>query len=249
MNTYESLKNDIISLGIKPDDVIKIHSSMKKIGETEGGADTVLDVFCDYLGSSGLVVLPAHTWGTVKDYDYIYNPKTTPSNLGLLPNLFRQREGVFRSLHPTHSVCAFGKGAEEFVRGVYPQITPCGKNSCYKKLFDLGARVLLLGVTLTSNTFFHGIEEWRESEVPPADFSKNPMPCKIEILNGDYIENPVYLSPVDTSKQFDRAMDVVLSEKSTVTGKIGNADCLLIDCQKIHSVISKLLDEQPRIFY
>ena len=248
MNTYESLKNDIINMGIKPDDVVKIHSSMKKIGETEGGADTVLDVFCDYLGKDGMVVLPAHTWGTVKDYDYIYNPDTTPSNLGLLPNLFRQRKGVHRSIHPTHSVCAFGKGAKDFVSGTYPQITLCAKKSCYGKLYDLGAKVLLLGVTLTSNTFFHYIEEFRE-EVPPAHYKKEPMPCKIELSGGNYIDNPVYLPPFDTSKQFDRAMDVVLSEKSTVTGKIGQADCILIDCKKIFGVISNLLDENPKIFY
>jgi len=248
MNTYESLKKDIINLGIKPDEIIKIHSSMKKIGETEGGADTVLDVFCDYLGKDGMVVLPTHTWGTVKDYDYIYNPDTTPSNLGLLPNLFRQRKGVHRSIHPTHSVCAFGKGAKEFVSGTYPQITLCTKNSCYGKLYDLGARVLLLGVTLTSNTFFHYIEEFRE-EIPPAHYEKVPMPCKIELPNGNYVDNPVYLPPFDTSKQFDRVLDIVLAQESTVTGKIGNADCILIDCRKIFPVISKLLDENPKIFY
>ncbi len=248
MNTYESLKNDIINMGIKPNDVIKIHSSMKKIGETQGGADTVLDVFCDYLGAEGLLVLPAHTWGTVKDYDYIYDPDTTPSNLGLLPNLFRQRKGVHRSIHPTHSVCAFGKGAKDFVSGTYPQITLCGKESCYGKLYDLNARVLLLGVTLTSNTFFHYIEEYRE-EVPPAHYKKEPIPCKIKLPGGNYIDNPVYLPPFDTSKQFDRALDVVLKEVSTVTGKIGQADCILIDCKKIFDVISNLLDENPKIFY
>lgn len=249
MNTYESLKNDIINLGIKPNEIIKIHSSMKKIGETEGGADTVLDVFCDYLGDSGLLVLPSHTWGTIEDYSYIYNPDKTPSNLGLLPNLFRQREGVHRSIHPTHSVCAFGKDAADFVSGTYPQITLCGNESCYRKLYDLNARVLLLGVTLTSNTFFHWIEEWRESEVPPSHFKKEPMPCKIELPDGNCIDNPVYLPSFDTSKQFDRVLDVVLNEESTVTGKFGQADCILIDCKKIFPVISKLLDENPKLFY
>ncbi len=248
MNTYESLKNDIINLGIKPDEIIKIHSSMKKIGETEGGADTVLDVFCDYLGENGLLVLPTHTYGTVKANGYIYDPTVTQSTLGLLPNMFRQRKGVYRSIHPTHSVCAYGKGAEDFVKGTYPQITLCCKESCYGKLYDLNARVLLLGVTLTSNTFFHYIEEFRE-EVPPAHYLKEPIPCKIKLPDGNYIDNPVYLPPFDTSKQFDRAMDVVLSEKSTVTGKIGQADCILIDCKKIFRVISNLLDENPKIFY
>jgi len=82
-----------------------------------------------------------------------------------------------------------------------------------------------------------------------AHYEKVPMPCKIELPNGNYVDNPVYLPPFDTSKQFDRVLDIVLAQESTVTGKIGNADCILIDCRKIFPVISKLLDENPKIFY
>ena len=46
-------KNDLIgqieALGIRSNDTVCIHSSMKAIGEVEGGADTVLDAFIHYL--------------------------------------------------------------------------------------------------------------------------------------------------------------------------------------------------------
>ena len=73
MNTYQSLLDDIKNIGIQSGDKIIIHSSMKNIGLTQGGGDTVLDVFCDYLGKEGLVVLPCHTWDSVQAYRNIYD--------------------------------------------------------------------------------------------------------------------------------------------------------------------------------
>ena len=45
MHTYTSLRNDLERLGIQPDGTLLIHSSMKSVGDVEGRADTVLDVF------------------------------------------------------------------------------------------------------------------------------------------------------------------------------------------------------------
>ena len=40
---YEELIEQIKNMGIKPSDTVIIHSSMKSIGDVEGGADTVID--------------------------------------------------------------------------------------------------------------------------------------------------------------------------------------------------------------
>ena len=45
MYTKDQLKEQIKRLGIRPDDTLLVHSSMKAVGEVEGGADTVLDAF------------------------------------------------------------------------------------------------------------------------------------------------------------------------------------------------------------
>ncbi|MBE6933559.1 MAG: AAC(3) family N-acetyltransferase [Ruminococcaceae bacterium] len=248
MNTYIRLLDDVQKLGILPTDVITIHSSMKKIGETEGGADTVLDVFCDYLGKDGLVSFPSHTWGDVVDGKYTYYPDTSRSTLGLLPELFRKRKGVVRSLHPTHSVCAYGKNAASFVETPLPQSSLCPRNGCYGKLYDWGGKVLLMGVTLASCTFFHAIEEWEDGQTPPS-FYQPWADCKIVLPTGEVVDNPVYLESGDSSLLFDKAMTAVLAEPSTKTGKIGNADCILLDCRKTYPIIAKLMKEQPDFFW
>lgn len=247
MNTYKSLFTDFEKLGILPSDVITVHSSMKQIGETEGGAGTVIDALCDYLGNDGLLTFPAHTWADVKDGEYLYCPETSRCTLGVLPELFRRRPGVFRSLHPTHSVCAYGKNAAQFVDAPLPDGTFCPRNGCYGKLYDQQGKVLLMGVTLTACTFFHAIEEWESPSVPPAHYEPW-ADCLVKLPSGACVKNHVFLPPIDSSHYFDKALPLVLAEPSTKTGKIGNADCILLDCQKIYPIIAKLLKEQPDIF-
>ncbi len=246
MHTYESLKKDIMALGIMPNDKIKIHSSLKSVGEISGGGDTLLDVFCDYLKDNGLLVLPTHTWKNTIDNGFVFEPKRTASNLGVLPNLFLKRENIHRSLHPTHSVAAFGKEAESFVNCTFPPHTPCARDGCYGKLYDIGAKVLLLGVTLTTNTFFHCIEETEQKN--SGIMSKKPLPTKIKFETGEIVDCPVHYAVYWTSVNFDKAMEIVLAEETTKTGKIGDADCILLDCRKIYPIIKEMLDKEPDIF-
>ena len=50
MYTKEQLKKQVENMGLTGEETILIHSSMKSIGEVEGGADTVLDAWIEYFG-------------------------------------------------------------------------------------------------------------------------------------------------------------------------------------------------------
>ena len=98
----QQLKDQLESMGLKGDETILIHSSMKAIGAVDGGADTVLDVWMEYF-KNGLLLLPTHTWKTVNADNPVYNPYTTPSCVGLLTNMFMKRRGyTFASSYPQH---------------------------------------------------------------------------------------------------------------------------------------------------
>ena len=117
MYTKEELKQQLRNVGLTGKETILIHSSMKAIGEVEGGADIVLDAWMEYF-AEGLLLLPTHTWANVNAQHPVYDYRNTPSCVGLLTNLFRQREGVVRSLHPTHSLAGYGKNADR-LKGSY----------------------------------------------------------------------------------------------------------------------------------
>ena len=111
MYTKSDLMTGLAALNIDPRGTLLVHSSMKAIGPVEGGADTVLDALSEYM-KDGLLVLPTHTWRSVAGEHNVFDVLHEPCCVGILPELFRQRPGVIRSLHPTHSVAALGRDAQ-----------------------------------------------------------------------------------------------------------------------------------------
>lgn len=177
----QQLKDQLESMGLKGDETILIHSSMKSIGEVDGGADSVLDAWMEYF-KDGLLLLPTHTWKTVNADNPVYNPQTTPSCVGLLTNMFMKRDGVIRSLHPTHSMAGYGKSAAEYLAGEEYNNTPCTPGGCYDRLKDAGGKVLLVGVGHERNTYIHSVEEVLNV---PNRLSNMPMELVIELLKED----------------------------------------------------------------
>lgn len=177
----QQLKAQLESMGLKGDETILIHSSMKSIGEVDGGADSVLDAWMEYF-KDGLLLLPTHTWKTVNADNPVYNPQTTPSCVGLLTNMFMKRDGVIRSLHPTHSMAGYGKNAAEYLAGEEYNNTPCTPGGCYDRLKDAGGKVLLVGVGHERNTYIHSVEEVLNV---PNRLSDMPMELVIELLKED----------------------------------------------------------------
>ena len=74
MYTKEELKQQLRNVGLTGKETILIHSSMKAIGEVEGGADIVLDAWMEYF-AEGLLLLPTHTWANVNAQVWVGNSR------------------------------------------------------------------------------------------------------------------------------------------------------------------------------
>ena len=159
-HTYASLTRDLEQSGLQRHDTLLVHSSMKAIGQVEGRADTVLDVLSDYLRDHGLLVFPTLTWSHVNADQPVFSVRDTPSVVGILPELFRRRPGVRRSLHPTHSVAALGREAEAFIAGHEQFDSPAAVGSPWHRLLQRRAKIMFIGAGIGHNTFLHGVEEW-----------------------------------------------------------------------------------------
>ena len=243
-------KNDLIKsfkeIGIDPKGTLLVHSSMKAVGEVEGRADTVIDAFMDYM-QDGLLVFPTHSWSEENNKDNNFNPKTEDSCVGILTNIFRKRKGVLRSLHPTHSLAAYGKDAEGFIAGEENRSTPCPREGAYGKLYDRNAQILFLGCTLKSNTFIHGVEEWNQIPNRLADYT---IDYKI-IFDDKVIEAPVHphQAPVeDVSQNYDKLREPLLEKKICVKGKIGDAVSYLCQAKEMADLCSDFLKKDPELF-
>jgi len=248
MYTKQDLIDAIIEIGIKPSDTLLIHSSMKAVGQVEGGADTVLDAFTQYLQEEGLLIFPTHTWNQMNDSYNLFNPMTEPSCVGILTNLFRKRPGVIRSLHPTHSVAALGKDAKEYTLGEEVFDTPCPRKGCWGKLYDRKAKILFLGCSLKRNTFLHGVEEWLQI---PNRLGEKPKQLKILLADGSIIDRPCHPHSStygNVSLNYDKMLAPFLHKKIANEGKIGDAKSFLCDAVGMADLTTKFLKRKPNLF-
>lgn len=158
MVTKQRIFEFLEKIGIKRDQTVLIHTSMKALGPVEGGCDGLIDGFAEYL-SEGLFIVPTHTWANVGADNPLYDVRKTPSCIGALPNVAAFRSDGVRSLHPTHSVAVFGKRAAEFAAGEERATSPCPPEGLWARLYQEDAVVLLLGVGLNRNTYIHAVDE------------------------------------------------------------------------------------------
>ena len=158
MYTKEELTAQLIDAGLKKTDTVMLHTSMRAVGPVEGGADTLIDAFKEVL-SEGLLVIPTHTWHTVPRVEPVFDVRSSVPCTGIVSEIAAFRKDGVRSLHPTHSVAAFGKDALSFVEGELNATSPADPSGITGKLLKRNAKMFLLGVGHDKNTMLHGIEE------------------------------------------------------------------------------------------
>lgn len=165
MVTRNDIANTLREIGIKEGDTVLVHSSFKSLGEVDGGAETVILGFFDAIGEDGTLVLPTFTQ---KDFSRAYETWhiDKESDTGYLTNYFRKRRGSVRSDQATHSVAAAGRLAEwltETHGHTSKRIgnmgdTPFAPDSPWEKMYKIGAKIVMLGVSTVYITFRHYAE-------------------------------------------------------------------------------------------
>ncbi|WP_256106688.1 aminoglycoside N(3)-acetyltransferase [Streptomyces sp. ODS05-4] len=180
------LRTHLGLLGVEPGDVLLVHSSLRAVGPVAGRGDGVLRALLGALGPHGTLVVPAFTAGNsdtspayrdrvrgltpeqvraVRAAMAPYDPDTTPSDgVGVFPELVRAAPGALRSRHPQTSFAALGPYAEKVLSG-HRADNHLGEDSPLARLYELGARVLMLGTGWEACSAFH-LAEYR-TPAPP----------------------------------------------------------------------------------
>lgn len=245
MHTKQSLMEQLKTMDINPGGTVLVHSSMKQIGEVEGGADTVLDALSDYM-REGLLVLPAHTWATIHADNPRYVVNETPTCVGLLTEKFRKRPHVIRSGHPTHSVAALGEDAGLFTSGDERFDTPIARGSAWGKLLDREAQIMLVGVNLTRNTYIHGIEEWMDIPGRLTDSHEQlitvfPDGREVEVYSRRHTGS-------SSSEYFGKIEELLTNRGAIKHGRFGDAEVFICDTVWMTELIRSMLEMNPELF-
>ena len=239
-------KQDIVKFmeenGIKHDDKVVVHASLRSVGPIENGADGLIDAMCSYL-NEGLLLIPTHTWDDVVRESPYYDVRTTAPCIGTLSMVaFTRKDGV-RSLHPTHSVVVFGKDAADFVKGEEKCGSPAPVNSCLSRLYEENGKVLLIGVGHERNTYLHSVDERLGI---PDRLNPDPFVITIKDYDGNLIESPPFRTHYTVAA--DRCVSEYYpnyKEAFEYTGAVsyaalGNATVYVCDARGMTDTVRKL---------
>ena len=228
-------------LGIKPDSYVAVHTSLKSIGGIEGGAEGLLDYYTELL-PDGMLIVPTHTWAVVNRANPVYDVRETVPNVGVFPQIcakeaFR-RENAVRSLHPTHSVAAFGKNCEAFAAGEENTRSRTPVKGVWGRFYDVNAKVLMIGVGLERNTYMHSIDEevnpfpeepgkYLDAVTIDADGRRYELPH----MNADYYW---------ASKHFPLLEEYLRKNGAMSYSTLGDAKVTCFDVRKGHDALIEL---------
>jgi aminoglycoside 3-N-acetyltransferase len=240
------LQNDLSRLGIVAGDLVVLQSSFRSLARPEVSPADFLHSIMELIGPGGTLMVPTFTysysglWG-MKPFD----PQNTPGVLnGVLTETFRLWPGARRSAHPTYSVAAFGRCADELTRDK-EQVKALGEGSSYAEANRLGARILLLGVGNDRNPMLHYAES--VAGVPYLDIPWRAHAGRTAMVlqAGVTVEVPLAPEYPACSLGFGAADSYLEQCGILARGRVGAATCLLMDSRAMVAAVADRLQREP----
>lgn len=152
-------KSCLAQLKIARGDTVFLHSDAIVVAQFPGlpaerRIHCLLDAIEEHLGAEGTLVLPAFTYSFTKDE--IFDVRRTPSTVGMITEIFRNRPGVARNSDPIFSVAASGFARDEFAHTAGEECF--GANSSFALLHKKNAWITGAGCAFNT-TFVHHVEK------------------------------------------------------------------------------------------
>jgi aminoglycoside N3'-acetyltransferase len=157
-------------LGARDGSVVFVHSAVGKMN-LGFAAPRVLDILQEVVGTEGTLLFPCtHLAERAEEYlkrNESFDVRKSATTMGILAELARRQPGAVRSLHPTSSVVAIGKHAEELTATHPDSVYPCGRQSPYYKIVHHDGIIVGLGVPPEKSlSFVHCVEDIMKDRFP-----------------------------------------------------------------------------------
>lgn len=236
----EQFKEQLQAIGVSEGMDLLVHSSLKRVGPVEGGADGVIDAMQELLGPEGTLMMSTVS-GNVNKGQPVFHVLHTPSTVGALGNVFRKRPGAVRSLHPVHSIAAMGPKAAFYTEGHLQARTPWSPDTPYGKVMRNGACLLFLGCDFDANTCCHAIEI--EARVPGLHTEETTTLFVIDSDEKMHTIEHHWHAP--KRPRYTDLEHIVEKARGLTYGFVGEGISRLVDAGKLRETLLPLFREKP----
>lgn len=237
--TRTSLVADLARIGVKGNDVLMVHASVRSVGAVTGGVNVIVQALLDAIGPGGTLVAyvgyePFHseedTEGELEVPVFDKRIAHAARDHGVLHETIRTWPGALRSDHPDAGVAAIGARAE-WITAEHPLQYGYGEGSPFDRILQAEGRVLMLGAPLDTISLLHFAEH--KARIPGKRIRRyrrlmpgvhGPEWIDIEEFDTEYPVNDQL--PADC---FERIASDYLSTGRGIRGRIGSASSFLFD--------------------
>lgn len=171
MNSAPATVRELLErLGVPQGSVVYTQTSADWIQRAGFAAGETLSALRDCTGAAGTLVMPSYPFHSTH-VDYLmtgprFDVRTTPSSIGLVPEVLRRTKGSVRSLDPDFCVTALGADASAIAGDAPSEPDPFGEDSSYQRMIDRDVTFVGLGVSLNTCSFIHLIDSRAQAGYP-----------------------------------------------------------------------------------
>lgn len=156
-------------------EILMVHSSVNHMEPMyQGNALELVRMLIDYCGPERTLVMPAFFFGDPKvgnvhqtfSRDSRFDLRRTPSQMGLVTELFRRHRGVLQSRHPVYRISAFGPLARELTAGHEQAQSAAGPGSPFDTMSHRDTLILGIGKSYDVITQVHAVDHIVKEAIP-----------------------------------------------------------------------------------
>ena len=231
-------------------EILMVHSSFDGLLPMfKGTAKDLVAALIDFCGPERTLVMPSFVMGgrTYDTAEYFrskpFDVRVTPSEMGIVAEIFRRSPKVLRSLHPTCSVCALGPRAKELATGHHMSKTGMSADSPFGVMTQRPTAILGLGVEyFRCLTHVHTATSQMGDEYP-IKFAKRSTQIILVDYDGSRYEYELGLP--DRSRKLDlRILWSILSKEELVEWRFHGVSMFVVP--KAGVVTERLIDAARR---
>lgn len=224
-----------------------VHSSLKSVGRSEHGAETIVDALREVIGPDGNLMVPTFTYSMPGWKGDPFDIKTSKARTGTIPEFVRTHPDAVRSFHPTHSVAVLGPDSDA-ITADHMLATPLGLHSPFHRMLQQDATILMLGTRQDTDSSLHLCEVMAELPYVHVCFSDDADYEVAWYRNEDDQVRFAQIREIPGCSRGFKSIETPLIQRGVLQNvKIGNADCQVLDMGQLVEAALEILRQDPTL--